>query len=290
MRISVVVSTFDRPRDLGLVLLGYALQDDPDFELVVADDGSGAATARVIEDARRAGELAVQHVWHAHQGFRKTEILDRAVTRCRGEYLVFSDGDCIPRPDFVSTHRRLARAGRFLSGGYVRLPAALSASLTPEDVRDGWIWSAAELRRHGLASPRAPLRLLAANGPLPALLDRVTPARATWNGMNASAWAADVRAVNGFELDLGYGGEDREFGQRLENLGVLGSQVRHRAVLLHLDHDRPYRDASVAARQRALRAELKRSGRTRALRGLAELQAPGLASARSSPHATVETP
>lgn len=268
MRISVVLSTYDRPRALELVLAGYAQQDDPDFEVVVADDGSGPETAAVVDAARGAVEL--RHVWHPDRGFRKTEILDRAVARCDGDYLVFSDGDCIPRPDFVSTHRRLARRGRFLSGGYVRLPPELSASLAPDDVRAGWIWRPAELGLGGPASLRARLRMLGP-GRLARLLDRVTPTRATWNGMNASTWREAVVAVNGFDLDLGYGGEDREFGARLENLGMAGRQVRHRAVLLHLDHERPYRDPSVAARQRALRRDVKRSGRTRARRGLAEL-------------------
>ena len=281
MRVSVVLSTFERPRALALVLAGYAAQDDGDFELVLADDGSGPETAAVVRDALAAG-LPLRHVWQPHDGFRKTEILNRAIERCTGDYLIFSDGDCIPRPDFVATHRRLATPGHFLSGGYVRLPAALTTSLTEEDVHAGWIWSIEALRARGLTGRRAQMRLLP-GGRMPALLDRVTPTRATWNGMNASAWATDVRAVNGFELGLGYGGEDREFGQRLTNLGLVGVQVRHRAVLLHLDHDRPYRDAGVVARQRALRHEVKRTGRTRALRGLAELrdtQAPALTETR----------
>jgi glycosyltransferase involved in cell wall biosynthesis len=277
MRISVVLSTYDRPRDLALALAGYALQDDTDFELVVADDGSGPGTAEVIA-AAASGPVPIQHVWQPDRGFRKTEILDRAIARCAGHYLVFSDGDCIPRPDFVSTHRRLAAPGRFLSGGCVRLPAPLSAALTADDVRDGWIWSASALRRRGLSTLRAPLRLLP-GGALSALMDHVTPTLATWNGMNASTWKDAVTEVNGFELDLGYGGEDREFGVRLGNLGLAGRQVRHRAVLLHLHHARPYRDAAVVARQRAWRAEVRRSGRTRARRGIAELsEAPAVPS------------
>ena len=105
-------------------------------------------------------------------------------------------------------------------------------------------------------------------GPIPRLLDVVTPTRATFNGMNSSAWK---EAVNGFELGLGYGGEDREFGKRLENLGIRDRQVRHRAVLLHLDHDRPYRDPAIEARQQVLRYDLARSGRPRAARGINEL-------------------
>jgi glycosyltransferase involved in cell wall biosynthesis len=269
MKISVVLSTYERARDLALVLAGYALQDDPDFEVVVADDGSGPETATAIAEAVHAG-LPVTHVWHPDRGFRKTESLDRAILRSTGDYLVFSDGDCIPRPDFVGTHRRLAAPRRFLSGGYVRLPPALSAGLTAQDVRTGWVWSGRALRRRGVARGAAVLRLLPA-GMVATALDRITPTRASWNGMNASTWREAVVAVNGFDLDLEYGGLDREFGQRLENLGYRGLQVRHRAVLLHLHHERPYRDRAVAARQRDLREVVRSTGRTRAPRGIGEL-------------------
>jgi glycosyltransferase involved in cell wall biosynthesis len=269
MKISVVLSTYERPRDLGLVLAGYALQDDPDFEVVVADDGSGPETAARVAEAARAG-LPVAHVWHPDRGFRKTESLDRAILRSTGDYLIFSDGDCIPRPDFVSTHRRLAVPRRFLSGGYVRLPPALSAELTARDVRAGWIWEGRALRRRGVARRAAALRLRPA-GVLATALDRVTPTRASWNGMNSSTWREAVLAVNGFDLELQYGGLDREFGQRLENLGYRGLQVRHRAVLLHLHHERPYRDRAVAARQQELREVVSSTGRTRTPRGIGEL-------------------
>jgi len=108
-------------------------------------------------------------------------------------------------------------------------------------------------------------------GLVPALLDFATPTRATWNGMNASTWKEAAFSVNGFDLDLEYGGLDRDFGQRLENLGYHGLQVRHRAVVLHLHHQRPYRDDEVVERQRALREEVRRTGRTRAVRGIGEL-------------------
>ena len=64
MRVSVIISTFERPRELELVLAGYALQDDPDFEVIVADDGSGFATAAVITAAAHqpAPWRGVRHV------------------------------------------------------------------------------------------------------------------------------------------------------------------------------------------------------------------------------------
>jgi hypothetical protein len=150
-----------------------------------------------------------------------------------------------------------------------------------KDVRDGWIWDAGRMRTRGLGGARTRLRLLP-EGMMPRALDRITPTRASWNGMNASTWRDAVLAVNGFDLELRYGGLDREFGQRLENLGLRGRQVRHRAVLLHLHHDRPYRDPTVQARQRALRHEVGRSGRTRAANGIAELPPDPMTSSRET--------
>lgn len=281
-RVSVVFTTYNQPRALELVLWGYAVQTDRDFEVLVADDGSGPETREVIERVRREGGLDVLHVWHEDRGFRKTEILNRAILAASGDYLLFSDGDCIPRADFVATHRALARRGRFLSGGYLKLPAGVSAAITPEDVRNGRVADVGWLRRRGWRPGRHALRLLGA-GPLARILDAATPTRPTWNGHNASAWADDVHRVNGYDLDMAYGGLDRALGERLENAGVRGLQVRFRAPVLHLHHERPYVDPEKVRRNRAFRARIRREGIVRAPRGLDELRAADAAAGALTP-------
>ncbi|MFN2326701.1 MAG: glycosyl transferase family 2, partial [Gemmatimonadales bacterium] len=67
---------------------------------------------------------------------------------------------------------------------------------------------------------------------------------------------------------MGHGGLDREFGARLENLGRPGLQVRHRAIVLHLDHDRAYRDDATVQHNRAIWAETVATRRVRAVAGL----------------------
>jgi GT2 family glycosyltransferase len=114
------------------------------------------------------------------------------------------------------------------------------------------------------------LRLLPA-GARAAALDRLTPTRPTWNGMSSSTWRSELERVNGFDLDFRYGGLDRELGLRLENAGLKGRQIRHRAVVLHLHHDRPYRDEAQVRAQLERRREVRRSGRVRTERGIAEL-------------------
>ncbi len=113
MRISVIISTYNSPEWLEKVLWGYAAQTDHQFEILIADDGSHDATRRRIDSLRTPTQLTIQHVWHEDRGFRKCTILNRAIDAATGDYLIFSDGDCIPRADFIATHRRLAQPGRF---------------------------------------------------------------------------------------------------------------------------------------------------------------------------------
>ena len=267
MLISVIVTTYNMPEWLEKVLWGYGAQDDRGFEVLVADDGSGPATRELLERVGPGLGVPLRHVWHEDRGFRKCEILNRAILAARGDYLLFTDGDCIPRRDLVAVHRSLARPGRFLSGGYIKLPLAVSRALTRDDVGAGHATSYRWLRAHGVPAGRQLLRL-AVGSPLAAALDRVTSTRPTFNGHNASVWRADAVAVNGFEESMAYGGLDREFGERLENAGIRGRQVRFRTAVVHLDHERGYRNEAALARNRAIRDEVAATRRTRALVGL----------------------
>lgn len=272
MRVAVILSTYNQPEWLRKTLWGYARQTYPDFEVVVADDGSGPETAAVIaETRRRSPRLQLRHVWHPDRGYRKCVILNRAAVAALGEYLVFSDGDCIPRPDFVETHTRLAEPGKFLSGGAVRLPRALSEAITEPDVEAGRVFRAPWLREQGFDPGRHRARLLEGIA-APTLLDALSPTGATWNGNNASTWRWVVLKANGFEHELGYGGQDREFGERITNLGVTGRLIRHRAVLVHLDHGRPYRTEASIRENRALRRRARSTGAVRARHGIDQLE------------------
>lgn len=270
MKLSVILSTYNQPAWLELVLWGYAAQTHRDFELIVADDGSGAETRAVIERMRTDTPLRLQHVWHEDAGYRKCEILNRAIAAAAGEYLIFSDGDCIPRRDFVQVHATLARPGRYLSGGALRLSQATSTSVTAEAVRVGRVFDAAWLRCNGRRGGRHRLRLLR-NSRVAAALDALTPTRASWNGGNASTWKDALVAVNGYDHAMRYGGQDRALGERLENSGLRGVQIRHRAVLLHLEHPRPYRSEESIQANRAIRARIRATGEQRTPVGLAEL-------------------
>lgn len=252
------------------MLWGYESQSTSDFDVVIADDGSSDETRGVIEQARRELGGRLQHVWHADDGFRKCEILNQAIVAADAEYLIFTDGDCVPRHDFVQMHMELAEPGRFLSGGVIWLPRELSERITREDIESGRIASRKWLHAGGWRGRRHRARLTGSRIAARAL-DALTPTGTTFNGHNASVWRAALFAVNGFDAEMGYGGLDRALGERLNNLGVRGKQVRHRAICFHLDHDRPYRKPEVVRQNREIRARIRREGEVRARLGIAEL-------------------
>lgn len=267
MRLSVVVTTYNHPEWLEKVLWGFEAQTFRDFELLVADDGSDDRTRDLL--ARLAPQLGypVRHIWHPKEGFRKCTILNAAIAASAGEYLFFTDGDCIPRPDLLALHARMARRGRFLSGGYLKLPMETSQAITRDDIMAGRATDYAWLRAHG-TPPSGQARRLYWGPIMSRLLDVVTTTRPTFNGHNASAWRDDLVRVNGFDERLEWGGLDREIGERLENAGVKGTQVRHRALVVHLDHGRGYKRPEAIARNRAIRDEVAAKRLTRTPAGL----------------------
>ena len=256
MLVSVIVSTYNNPAWLEKVVHGFAKQTHGELELIVADDGSTKATHDALVRLRKSTGLRIEHVWQEDRGFRKCAILNTAIAHASADYLLFTDGDCIPRGDFVASHVAVAEAGFFLSGGYFKLPMDVSQKITAADIEDGRAFDPEWLRSNGV---RAGLRMskVLARGIWSRVLNAVTTTKATWNGHNSSGWKRDIVSVNGFDERMEYGGEDRELGERMMNAGIRGKQIRYSAICLHLDHARGYVREEAIERNRAIRAETR---------------------------------
>ena len=124
MKLSLIISTYEQPVALAKVLRGVSRQSRLPDEVFITDDGSGEPTRAQIEQWTRAVPFPVHHLWHAHEGFRKVILLNRAVAAATGEYLVFPDGDCVPHRQFIAEHERLAERGYWGQGRrcYVQQP------------------------------------------------------------------------------------------------------------------------------------------------------------------------
>ena len=255
MKFGVIITTYNSPVWLEKVLWGYENQTDQDFEVILADDGSGQETLDVIEKFKSRNKLNILHVWHEDDGFRKTEILNKAIMQTESDYLMFTDGDCIPRADTVTVHKQLAEKGKFCSAGYYKLSMPVSEMVSEIDVISGNVFDYSWLVKQGQPKS-AKSRKLTAKGFWQNFYNFITPAGTTWNGANSSAFKEDIIAINGFDERMLYGGLDREMGERLINKGIKGKQIRYNSICLHLDHKRGYESPDVWAKNKAIRKEV----------------------------------
>ncbi|MGR7813577.1 glycosyltransferase family 2 protein [Lacinutrix undariae] len=254
---SVIISTYNQPEWLKKVLWGYENQTENHFEIIIADDGSTSVTKAVIDDFMLTSKLAIQHVWQEDDGFQKTKILNKAILKTQSDYLIFTDGDCIPRNDFVATHLKLSAKNCFLSGGYFKLNASISEEITQKDIITQSCFSLNWLLNKGLKKTFKTNKLTS-QGFKSWFLNTFTPTKATFDGMNVSGWKQHIIAVNGFDERMQYGGEDREIGERLKHAHITFKQIRYSAICLHLFHERPYKNEAAMAKNNSIRKETKR--------------------------------
>ncbi len=254
-KLTVLFSTYNEPKWLEWTLWGYATQTIRDFEVMVVDDGSRDETRAVIERLRPQMPYRLRHFWQPDEGYQKCKGMNRAILLSESDYLVFSDGDCIPRADFLDWHLRLREPGRYLTGGYCKLPLDLSHKITQEDIVSGRATNYAWLAANGLE--RHTLKLRVQRDWQRRWLDRFTTVKPRLHGHNASAWKADVVKVNGWDERMQYGGQDLELGERLNNLGIRGKTIRYSAICVHLEHGRGYRKPGMKEKNDAIRAHTR---------------------------------
>lgn len=239
MKTSVILTTYNSEAWLEKVIWGLSVQTEKDFEIIIADDGSKSATKDLLDALRPQLQMPLIHVWQEDNGFQKSQILNKAIIASNTDYLIFTDGDCIPREDFVATHLKYRQKGYFLSGGYFMLPMNVSKLISKEDIISQDCFDIRWLTSKGLKKTSKASKLMA-KGMVSRIMNAITPTKATWNGHNASGWKKDIVEINGFNQEMQYGGQDRELGERLFNKGLKSKQIRYSAICIHLDHARGY--------------------------------------------------
>ncbi|MEK7690722.1 MAG: glycosyltransferase, partial [Bdellovibrionota bacterium] len=270
---TLIVSTYNMPRHLGLVLEGVALQSIRDFELVICDDGSGSDTRDLIDRFRprfgaKTGQ-ALTHVWQENRGFRKCRILNEGLRRSSGAHCIFLDGDCVPHRDYVADHLREREPGRYLAGRRVELGPTFSEDLTSEDVARGSLGFPPSYRLFvsALTGDSDHLQRLV-RFPAPWMRRLVGMNRIDdLKGCNYSVAREALLALNGFDEEYeGYGREDTDIEIRLQNLGLTIKSMKGVALQYHVWHPRrEFTDANDARLE-----ETRKIRRIRCEKGISE--------------------
>ena len=263
--ISVIVTTYNREDALDAVLRSLAAQNDRNFEVLVADDGSSPTTAALVMQWRLRLGVPLSHVWHEDRGFRAAEIRNRAIRQSSGAYVVFLDGDCLARPDFVATHRKLAEPGWFVTGNRALLTPELTTAIL-NDRLDAERWG---LRQWLVQRGRGALNRL-----MPLIKFPLGPFRKmrpqVWQdarSCNLAVWRSDLDRVDGFDASFcGWGKEDSDLLVRLLHAGVRRKDGAFATGVIHLWH--PDADRSQLSANQSKLDVMIGSGGVRAERGM----------------------
>jgi glycosyltransferase involved in cell wall biosynthesis len=256
MKISVVVTTYNRPQALSLVLRGLLAQSQPPFEILIADDGSGDLTRQTIRQMARDTGVPIRHLWQNDVGFRAASARNMAVAAAQGELMVFLDGDCIPRHDFIAQHARLAQTGWFVAGSRLLLTKTLTEQVQTQQspIHEWGRWAWWVQRVMGQTNRWLPLLNLPGQ-----VWRRRQPQH--WQSArtcNMAVWRTDLVAVNGFDESYqGWGHEDADLAVRLIRHGVHYKNGRFALTVLHLWHaenDRSHLPENLARLDRILQA------------------------------------
>jgi glycosyltransferase involved in cell wall biosynthesis len=233
--ISVVITTYNWPSALSLCVESLLVQQDRNFEIIIADDGSSENNIEIAKSYCLGSPISISYIHHDDQGFRAGTIRNKAVAACRGEYLLFIDGDCIVLPDFIAKHRQLALRGFFVPGNRV----LLSQEFTQEVIEQHLELYAKPIDYFILLWLQKKINRLLGFFYLPLGLLRYLRPKKWKKAMtcNLGIWKSDFLMVNGFdELFEGWGYEDSDLVIRLIHAGIKRKEGRFAVPVLHLWH------------------------------------------------------
>lgn len=226
---SVIITTYNQPLVLDLTLRGYRRQSTQDFELIIADDGSGDDTRKLIEEHSRDFPVPLIHVWQPDDGYHKSRAVNRATLRSQADLLIFSDGDCIPAQRFVEDHLGAARPRGYTVGGHIRLTPEQTENLTPADVEAGRFEEMSDLRQ------QRELRWTHLKSVVYIAMRKKRKPK--FYGLNFSVDRDSFFEVNGFdETYQNCGREDSDLRNRLQLAGVGAKSLWNLSGVFHQHH------------------------------------------------------
>ena len=237
-KLSLIIAVYNKPEILRFVIAACARQSFSDFELIIADDGSGPDVKNVVHKSCQLYPFSITHLWHGDIGWRKNVMMNNGIRAARAEYIVFIDGDCLPGKHFLLDHWNEREPGRVLLGRRVETSERWSQALTLNMItsgafeRYGW--------REWLDGFRGKSLRVEDGIRIPSRLARKVLLRNVRGmlGSNFSVAKKDLIAINGFDgVSDGPGcGEDSDVQYRLSLIGVTGKSLRNLAIQYHIWH------------------------------------------------------
>lgn len=224
---ALLISTYNWPAALRLVLTSALEQTVKVNEILIADDGSNNETKLLIEEMQKLSGVPIRHFWQEDNGFRKSKILNKAVAATAVDYIIQVDGDCIMHPKFVEDHLNHLQKGVYLYGSRVNILPDFVAQVLENRVTHFNFFSK-EIKNK---TRSIHLQFLSK------LYRPHDGISSKFRGCNVSFWRQDFIDINGYNEDYeGWGREDSDLVIRMGNKGVKAKRLRYAGIVYHIHH------------------------------------------------------
>ena len=227
-KITLLISTYNWKESLKCSLTSAFRQTLLPMEIIIADDGSKEDTRELIEEMRQISPVPLIHVWHEDRGFRKCEILNKAIAKAQGDYIVQIDGDIVMEQHFIEDHANMMEKWYIICGSRVLLTKEITDKILTGIIKKPNVFSLP--LGYALNGFRiSPLRKY--------LAKRYAKDIGHLRGCNMAFWKEDIIAINGYNEDLTqWGHEDTELGFRLYHKGLQKKVLKMGGIAYHLYH------------------------------------------------------
>lgn len=245
--VSLIITTYNREDALELTLQSVLSQTEFPDEVIVADDGSGEATRKMLEKYQTKMSIPLWHCWHEDKGFRAAAIRNKAIAMAKGEYVIMIDGDMILHPYFIQDHKKIARKNAFIQGKRVLLGENLSFQVIKnQKLHFHFFHPAVKNKLNMLRMPWLTKWVKGSTHPLKGV-----------RSCNMAVWRADIISINGFNEEfVGWGREDSELVVRMMNMGIRRINVKFATIAYHLYHQE-HSKASLAKNDKLLETAMQ---------------------------------
>ena len=264
---SLVITTYNSPDRLALVLDSVRDLAPLPAEVIIADDGSTDDTRELIESYAKHFPCPLRHIWQEDKGFRASAVRNKGIKAATQDYIIIIDGDMILDSHFIADHLRFAQRGVVLQGSRTALKAQISQEIVaakaqaPHDraaYRLAFAHKKAKSYRIGFMAYLANLRSTTARH-----LRKSPYLKPVVRTCNMSFYKSDWAEVGGFDEGYtGWGREDSDFVARLLLQGGKLKRVTFSAVAYHIHHDSNINQEALAINDKRYLAMLESHGIT----------------------------
>jgi len=228
MKTSLVITTYNSPEALLLVLKSTQLQSHLPSEVIIADDGSNEDTKKAIDEFKKTSSLCLIHSWQEDKGFRAAQSRNKAIAKSTSDYIILIDGDMILHRDFIKDHIDHAEDGFFVQGSRVLLTQSKTKKVLQQQKINFNFFNFGLKNRKNMINSKI----------LSYLFSKKNNSLLGIKSCNMAFYKNDFININGFNnLFQGWGREDSEFVIRLMNNNIKRKTIRFNIIQFHLWHN-----------------------------------------------------